>query len=43
MMPRIPQPEAEGFGLHRHAWQGKNDGVEVYELKWAGPDKKKML
>ncbi|KAK4550140.1 hypothetical protein LTR36_003107 [Oleoguttula mirabilis] len=42
MMPRIPQPETEGFGLHRHAWQGKNDGVAVYKLKWAGPEKERM-
>ena len=39
MMPRIPQPEAEAFGLHRHPWQGKHDGIDIYKIKWAGPDK----
>ncbi|KAL9527293.1 hypothetical protein SMMN14_08838 [Sphaerulina musiva] len=38
--PRIPQPEMEGFGLHKHDWQGSHDGIETYEIKWAGPDKK---
>lgn len=42
MMPRIPQPEAEGFGLHKHPWQGEHEGTEVYEIKWAGPEKKRM-
>ncbi|KAF2717419.1 hypothetical protein K431DRAFT_233137 [Polychaeton citri CBS 116435] len=42
IFPRIPQPEAEGFGLHRHEWQGKHVGTEVYEIKWAGPEKKLM-
>lgn len=39
MFPRIPQPEAEAFGSHKHEWQGKHDGVPVYKIKWAGPDK----
>ncbi|KAH9815683.1 Glutathione-dependent formaldehyde-activating enzyme [Teratosphaeria destructans] len=39
MMPRIPQPEAEGFSLHRHEWQGRHKGVPSYKIKWAGPDK----
>ena len=43
MMPRIPQPEIEGFGMHRHPWQGKNQGVLVYKLKWAGPEKEEMI
>ncbi|KAK5172233.1 uncharacterized protein LTR77_003871 [Saxophila tyrrhenica] len=42
MFPRIPQPEVEGFGLHKHPWEGGHDGVQVYEMKWAGPDKKPM-
>jgi hypothetical protein len=42
MFPRIPQPEAEGFGLHRHPWQGKNKDVPVYKLKWAGPEKERL-
>ncbi|KAF2217896.1 hypothetical protein CERZMDRAFT_30995 [Cercospora zeae-maydis SCOH1-5] len=42
IFPRIPQPEAEGFGLHKHDWQVNNDGIETYEIKWAGPDKKLM-
>lgn len=42
MMPRIPEPENEGFGLHKHPWLGKNAGTDVYETKWAGPDRKKM-
>ncbi|KXT15433.1 hypothetical protein AC579_10613 [Pseudocercospora musae] len=42
MFPRIPQPEAEGFGLHKHAWQGEHDGIDTYEIKWAGPEKKLM-
>ncbi|KXL41369.1 hypothetical protein M433DRAFT_148775 [Acidomyces richmondensis BFW] len=39
MMPRIPQPEAEGFGSHRHPWQGRHKGVPTYKFKWAGPEK----
>jgi hypothetical protein len=42
IFPRIPQPEAEGFGLHKHEWQGGHDGIETYEIKWAGPEKKRM-
>jgi hypothetical protein len=42
MFPRIPAPEAESFGLHRHDWQGKHENVERYEIKWVGPDKKLM-
>ena len=42
MMPRIPQPESEGFGLHRHPWHGQNDGSDVYKIKWAGPDKEML-
>ncbi|TKA83790.1 hypothetical protein B0A55_00055 [Friedmanniomyces simplex] len=42
MMPRIPQPEYEGFGLHRHEWQGKHDGVTSFKTKWAGPDREEM-
>ncbi|KAK3720915.1 hypothetical protein LTR37_003578 [Vermiconidia calcicola] len=42
IFPRIPQPEAEGFGLHKHPWQGDHEGVDTYEIKWAGPERKKM-
>lgn len=42
IFPRIPQPEAEGFGLHKHDWEGEITGVETYEIKWAGPEKKRM-
>ncbi|KAM0722252.1 hypothetical protein Q7P37_001693 [Cladosporium fusiforme] len=42
MFPRIPKPEAQGFGLHRQSWEGKHDGVPVFEIKWAGPEKKQM-
>ncbi|KAI7360246.1 hypothetical protein KC320_g67 [Hortaea werneckii] len=42
MMPRIPQPEMEGFGLHRHEWQGTHEGVQIYKIKWAGPEKELM-
>lgn len=42
MMPRIPEPEAEGFGAHRHPWQGWHEGTEVYKVKWAGPEKEKL-
>ncbi|EGP88172.1 unnamed protein product [Zymoseptoria tritici ST99CH_1A5] len=42
IFPRIPQPEAEGFGLHKHDWQGGHEGIETYEIKWAGPEKKRM-
>ncbi|CZT17885.1 uncharacterized protein RCC_03721 [Ramularia collo-cygni] len=42
IFPRIPQPEAEGFGLHKHPWQTTHEGVETYEIKWAGPEKKRM-
>ncbi|KAI5366480.1 putative CENP-V/GFA domain, Mss4-like superfamily protein [Septoria linicola] len=38
--PRIPQPEAEAFGVHKHDWQGIHQGVDTYEIKWAGPEKK---
>lgn len=40
IFPRIPQPEAEAFGLHKHEWQGQHNGVDTYEIKWAGPEKK---
>ena len=33
MFPRIPQPEAESFALHRHEWQGKHEGVDQYKIK----------
>ena len=42
MFPRIPEPEAEGFGAHRHPWQGWHPGTEVYKVKWAGPEKQKL-
>ena len=42
IFPRIMQPEAEGFGLHKHPWQGGHEGIETYEIKWAGPERKRM-
>ncbi|OQN97791.1 hypothetical protein B0A48_16112 [Cryoendolithus antarcticus] len=42
MFPRIPKPEAEGFGLHKHDWQANHEGIPIYEVKWAGPEKKEM-
>lgn len=42
MFPRIPQPEAQGFGAHRQSWEGKHDGIPVFEIKWFGPEKKQM-
>jgi len=42
MFPRIPQPEAQGFGQHRQSWEGKHDGIPVFEFKWMGPEKKQM-
>ena len=42
MFPRIPKPEAQGFGKHRQSWEGKHDGIPVYEFKWAGPEKQQM-
>ena len=42
MFPRIPKPEAQGFGMHRQSWEGKHDGIPVFEFKWAGPEKKQM-
>lgn len=42
MFPRIPQPEAEGFGLHKHPWQGEHPKIETYKIKWAGPDRERM-
>ncbi|RMX82475.1 hypothetical protein D0869_06031 [Hortaea werneckii] len=42
IMPRIPRPEMEGFGLHRHEWQGTHEGVQIYKVKWAGPEKELM-
>lgn len=42
LFPRIPKPEAEGFGLHKHEWIGKHEGIPTYEVKWAGDDKRRM-
>ena len=42
MFPRIPKPEAQGFGKHRQSWEGKHDGIPVFEFKWAGPEKKQI-
>ncbi|KAJ5407976.1 hypothetical protein N7509_001859 [Penicillium cosmopolitanum] len=36
LFPRIPAPEFETFGLHRHEWQGYHPGVEVYKIKAFG-------
>lgn len=42
IMPRIPEPEVEGFGAHRHPWQGWHPGTTVYKVKWAGPEKEEL-
>ncbi|KAK5108856.1 hypothetical protein LTR62_007746 [Meristemomyces frigidus] len=39
MFPRIPQPEMESFGLHKHSWQGKHGDMPTYKVKFAGPTK----
>ena len=39
MMPRIPHPEMESFGLHKHPWQGKHKDMQTYKIKFAGPEK----
>lgn len=36
MFPRIPEPEFETFGDHRHHWQGKHDDVTQYKIKAGG-------
>ncbi|PNS20926.1 Procollagen galactosyltransferase 1 [Sphaceloma murrayae] len=33
IFPRIPKPEAETFGIHKHDWQGKHEGLDVYKIK----------
>lgn len=36
MFPRIPEPEAESFALHRHPWQGEHANVDQYKIKTFG-------
>ncbi|ORX94357.1 Mss4-like protein [Clohesyomyces aquaticus] len=36
IFPRIPKPQFETFAEHRHAWQGKHDGVEQFALVMGG-------
>jgi hypothetical protein len=36
MFPRIPKPECETFGNHRHEWQGKHDGLDQYKIQIFG-------
>jgi hypothetical protein len=37
MMPRIPQPEMESFGEHKHPWQGGHPDMKTYKIRFAGP------
>lgn len=36
MMPRIPEPEWEAVGEHRHEWQGKHPGMKIYKFAPTG-------
>ena len=36
IFPRIPEPEFETFGIHRHAWQGNHSGVTQFKIKLNG-------
>ncbi|GAB7347434.1 hypothetical protein MBLNU459_g4353t1 [Dothideomycetes sp. NU459] len=36
MFPRIPDPEFETFGDHRHPWQGKHDDVVQFKVRMGG-------
>ncbi|KAL2827632.1 Mss4-like protein [Aspergillus cavernicola] len=36
IFPRIPAPEIETFGLHRHDWQGLHPGMSQYKIKALG-------
>lgn len=42
IMPRIPQPEFDGFASHRHDWECGIPGVEAYKVKWNGPDREPL-
>jgi len=33
MFPRIPKPEMETFPAHRHDWQGRHEGIEMFKIK----------
>ena len=33
IFPRIPTPESESFGAHRHEWEGWHPGVTVYKIQ----------
>ena len=33
MFPRIPEPEYETFGDHRHHWQGHHPDMTKYKIK----------
>ena len=32
IFPRIPQPEFETFGEHRHDWQGRHPGMKTFKI-----------
>lgn len=36
IFPRIPEPEMEGFALHRHPWLPKLEGTVKYKLVRGG-------
>ncbi|KAJ3577622.1 hypothetical protein NPX13_g2943 [Xylaria arbuscula] len=36
IFPRIPEPEMEGFALHRHAWEPELEGTVKYKLVRGG-------
>lgn len=36
MFPRIPEPEAESFALHRQSWQGKHEGMPQFKIVRGG-------
>ncbi|KAI0522068.1 Mss4-like protein [Xylaria bambusicola] len=36
IFPRIPEPGAEGFALHRHAWEPEFEGTVKYKLARGG-------
>jgi hypothetical protein len=36
IFPRIPEPEMEGFALHRHPWEPDFEGTVKYKLARGG-------
>ena len=36
IFPRIPQPEFETFGEHRHDWQGRHPGMKTFKIAAGG-------